>query len=445
MSEKLSLSSTAILRSEPQYYNTHAVFDYRRVNTEFLNAEESRILQCIYDKSASAREISKEIGINYKRCEKFLKHMKESGYVQGDADIEKAKPPERIRISSEAYERFTLPFLSAPASVDVFITSRCNLLCLHCFADAGKANAQELPLSNLKSIFDQLEKMGVLELRINGGEPLLHREVRRVLSYLGQKRFRKVLLTNGTLLDEEIALLMHESGTIPTVSLDDSLAEGHDLFRGVKGSFRRTIAALEILQRHGIEYGINCCLQKNNLNRYEEIIGLAAKHGAARITFLDIKPMGRIKGSSNWVPSYPEYEKVMNDLVVAKAKHREIDVSVDAFLHCTPLKESVLEARKGYVSCQAGKTRLVIDSQGLVYPCNLVVSDPRWIMGDLKKEKIWDAWFSEKWTFFRGKVRTDDLQKCRDCRKLEKCKDFYCRFLPYLVNGNLLGPHPACA
>jgi len=445
MSEKLLLSPTAILRSESQYYGTHAVFDHRRVKTEFLTDEEVRALEYIYDKPADVREISKGAEMDYRRCEKFLERMIKSGYVQKGVDAQGSKPPERIKIGSELYGRFPVPFLSAPTAVDVFITSRCNQYCIHCFSNGGKDNVQELSLSDLESIFDQLEKVGVLEVRINGGEPLLHREIGKILSYFKEKRFRKVMLTNGTLLDEETALLLKESGTVPTVSLDDSVAEGHDLFRGVKGSFKRTVEGLKILQKHGIQYGINCCLHKNNLSRYEEIIGLAAEHGASRIAFLDLKPVGRMKNHLNWVPSYREYQQLMNHLMFARAKHKGIDVSLDVFMHCLPLEESILEARKGYVSCQAGKTRLSVDSEGLVYPCNLVISDPRWIIGDVKKEKIWDIWFSEKWSFFRGKVKISDLQKCRDCRNLRKCKDFYCRLLPYSTDGNVFGPHPKCS
>jgi len=131
--------------------------------------------------------------------------------------------------------------------------------------------------------------------------------------------------------------------------------------------------------------------------------------------------------------------------LVAKAKHRKIDVALDVFLHCYPLRESILEAKKGFVSCSAGKTRLSIDSDGFVYPCNMAISDPQWRMGNVKNDSISDIWFSSKWDFFRGKVKVQDLEKCRSCRKLNKCEDFYCRLLPYAASGNLFGPHPKCS
>lgn len=445
MSQEFSLSSSVILRSEPQYYDTYAAFDHIKVRTDFLTEEEFKALEYIYDRPANVKAVSNESGMNYEKCERFLKRMMKLGYVQVGADITKVKSPERFKVDPQLYSRFPIPFLSAPTSVDIFITSRCNLNCVHCFSRGGEGTIHELSLNDLESIFNQLERMGVLEVRINGGEPFLHPEINKILLTLKEKRFRRVILTNGILLDEERVALLKESETIPTVSLDDSEAEEHDLFRGVKGSFKRTVEALKLLQKNGVQYGINCCLHKRNLNRYREIINLVAKYGSCKIAFLDLKILGRMKNHVEWVPSYREYHEAMLNLMVDRLRYRgRIDISLDVFLHCQPLKESILEARKGYVSCQAGRNRLSIDCKGSVYPCNIVLSDPRWIIGNIKNQKLWNLWFSQEWLFFRGGVKISKLQKCRDCKNLKKCKDFYCRLLPYSTKGDPFAPHPKC-
>lgn len=401
--QKFSLNSTAILRSEPQYYGTYAAFNYYDSRTVFLKEEEFKALGLLYDHPTSVTEICKEAKMNYKVCEKFLKRMVQLGYITVK-DVG-PKPPERIKVNPELYRRFHLPFLSAPTSVDIFITSRCNLNCVHCFSNR-KRTISELSAKELESIFSQLESMGVFEVRINGGEPLLHPDIDKVLITLKEKRFRKVIITNGTLLDEKTVKILKQSRTIPTVSLDDSQAEEHDLFRGVKDSFKSTVEALTLLQRHGVQYGVNCCLHKKNLHRYKEIIDLALKYGAYRIAFLDLIVVGRMKNHIEWVPSFSEYQEALFGLIAARFRYgRRIDVALDTFLHCHPLKESILELKNGYVSCQAGKSRLSIDSEGSVYPCNLVISDPKWDMGTVKNGKLWDIWFSEKWSFFRGGVK----------------------------------------
>jgi len=444
MRQKLMLSSSVILRSEPQYYETYAVFDYRKVSTEFLTEEEYRVLERLSRQPSFSDEVAEELHVNHRKCDRFLKRMVGLGYV-GQGEILGEVPSPRADVDPGLFKRFPIPFLSAPMSVDVFVTRRCNLRCTHCFASSTEGNASELAYEDLESIFNQLESMRIFEVRVNGGEPLLHHEIDKILAFLRKKRFRKVILTNGTLLDGRIVKLLKESGTIPTISLDDSQIESHDSFRGVEGAFDKTIKAMRLLRDCGVEYGVNCCINRTNMVRYEEIITLAEKCGASRIAFLDLKPTGRMKNNLSLVPSYGEYEGLMAGLLVAKAKHRKIDVALDAFLHCYPLRESILEAKKGFVSCSAGKTRLSIDSDGFVCPCNMAISDPQWRMGNAKKDGISDIWFSSKWDFFRGKVKVQDLEKCRSCGKLNKCKDFYCRLLPYAASGNLFGPHPKCS
>jgi radical SAM protein with 4Fe4S-binding SPASM domain len=381
--------------------------------------------------------------MKYDRCRDFLKRMLDSGYIQQNVSPSRAKI-KRADLSSASYERFSLPFLSAPTSVDIFITSRCNLNCVHCFSKKGAEDSAELSIEELQTLFDQLEMLGVFEVRINGGEPLLHPEIAAILMNLKDRRFRKVILTNATMLDNKMAGLLKECDVTPTVSLDDSKAEGHDLFRGTEGSFERTVTAMRLLHENEVEYGVNFCIHNGNLSRWEDIMDLCVGCGASRIAFLDLKPAGRMKNNLAWVPDHREYLKALLELMAARRRYRtKIDVALDTFLRCQPLNESVQEAKSGYVSCQAGRTRLSVDSKGSVYPCNLVVSDPRWAMGNVRNASICDIWFSPKWSFFRG-TTVSELSKCRSCENLRKCGDFYCRLLPYLESGDPLGPHPRC-
>jgi radical SAM protein with 4Fe4S-binding SPASM domain len=430
-----------ILRSEPQYYGTFAVFDYVKAQTKFLDEDEFRILQYIYNRSADVCEIAKETKINFRKCTKFLNLAVKLEFVK-ENDQSEIYPPERAKVDNKLFSKFSVPFLSAPSSVDVFITSKCNLQCVHCFST--KIESTELSMDEIKSILDQLEKNGVLEVRINGGEPLLHSNIDKALQMLGTRRFRKVLLTNGTLVTDSIAKQLKKSNITPTISLDDSNAQGHDLFRGVEGSFEKTLAGLKILQKNKVQYGINCCLHAKNLNRVNDIVALAVSCGASRISFLDLKRLGRMRNNEEWMPSQKEYQVAMAHIMMAKTMNKSIDVSLDAFLSCPVLREMILEAKRGYITCEAGRTRLSISSEGLVYPCNTVVGDSKWNMGNLRSENLTDVWNSKKWAFFRGAVKKSDLRNCRNCKDMKGCTDFYCRLLPYATTGDAFASSPKC-
>ena len=73
-----------------------------------------------------------------------------------------------------------------------------------------------------------------------------------------------------------------------------------------------------------------------------------------------------------------------------------------------------------------------------------VLGDSKWNMGNLKKEKFVDIWFSDKWAFFRGENKIKDLHDCRECKYLKKCREFYCRLIPYTETGNPLSSSSTC-
>jgi radical SAM protein with 4Fe4S-binding SPASM domain len=444
LSQKLILSPRVVLRSEPQYYDTYAAFEHRKVVTEFISKNEYQALQYIYDKPAELEEISKKSGIELGKAKKFLRDMERKGFVERfDPKIEYFIPVRKI-FDPKVFHNFKIPILSAPTSVDLFLTSRCNLRCVHCFSAVEGPRKQDFPIEKFKATLQQLEQLGVFEIRINGGEPFLHPEIEEVLLELEDKRFRRVIITNGTLLNEEYARLLRKSGTIPTISLDGAAPEEHDSFRGVPGSFEETLNAMKILKKMNVTYGVNTCIHRKNMKNFSEIIKLAESLGASRIAFLDLKEVGRMKKNSKWIPTQRDYQKTLRKINALKMLNRKIDVSSDVFLHCYPLRESVQEAKNDYVTCQAGKTRLSIDTDGTIYPCNLVISDPRWRMGNILEQDLSEIWFSEKWSFFRGDVKIKDLEKCGKCESLKKCIDFYCRMLPYEATGNPLGPYPNC-
>jgi len=439
----LSLSPNTILRAEPQYYGVYAVFDWQRTKTAFLTEDEEHILEQLYGRAASIMEVSEATGINHGACKDFLEKMLREGYVQRlDSP---PKVPQRYRVDPERFLGFSVPFLSAPNSVDIFITNRCNLKCLHCYSARDEAGT-DLPLRDLKRIFDELEMMGVFEVRFNGGEPMLHPEIEEILLDLKHRRFRRVVLTNGTLLDEGAVSLLKESMTIPTVSLDDSLEDEHNRFRGKAGSFEATLSGMRLLKDNGIEYGVNACLNKRSLRRARELIDLACRYGASRISFLSLKPGGRMRENMDLAPSYRDYERLMIRLLVERQRLKgRIDVAVDTLLYCYTPEETKQEALRGYVCCQAGIDSLSIDCKGVVYPCNTVIYDPRWAIGSTKGEGLRDIWFSPKWAFFRGGVRMSDLKKCVACKELSRCLDYNCRLGAYVQTGDPLEAPLRCS
>ena len=88
--------------------------------------------------------------------------------------------------------------------LEIEVTKRCNLNCKHCYV--GGNQAVDLDDELIKKTIIQANDMKVNRLVLTGGEPLLHKRIFEFATFARDIGFPDVaLLTNGTLLTEEIA------------------------------------------------------------------------------------------------------------------------------------------------------------------------------------------------------------------------------------------------
>ncbi len=115
------------------------------------------------------------------------------------------------------------------------ITTRCNLSCPTCFADAG--TGYDLRLEQIESILDRLlETEGQPEVvQISGGEPTIHPEIFDILAAAKKRSIQHVLLnTNGLRLAQDRDFVRQLAQYKPTIYLQfDSLID--ETYRKLRG------------------------------------------------------------------------------------------------------------------------------------------------------------------------------------------------------------------
>ncbi len=156
------------------------------------------------------------------------------------------------------------------------ITDRCNLRCRHCFL--GEAGKIDLALDEILSVVDEFEAMQGLRLLVSGGEPLLHRDFWELNDSLAGRDLRAVLLSNGTLIDDEAAERL--SFQEVQVSLD-GMQEAHDFIRG-GGSFERSVAAVRRLTTAGKQASVATMVHNRNLGDFDRLEDLIAELGVEK-------------------------------------------------------------------------------------------------------------------------------------------------------------------
>lgn len=91
--------------------------------------------------------------------------------------------------------------MTSVLSLDVEPTTICNLNCPFCFGPSIEKVSTELDIEIWKHAFIQFQKIGVENIVISGGEPLLYKHIYDYVSFLKKLNFNIVLSTHGRMKD----------------------------------------------------------------------------------------------------------------------------------------------------------------------------------------------------------------------------------------------------
>jgi MoaA/NifB/PqqE/SkfB family radical SAM enzyme len=164
-------------------------------------------------------------------------------------------------------------YLSAPLKVFIGVTARCNLRCQHCVVAARRNQAPEMSRADMGAIFRQLGKMGVLEVRLSGGEPSLRSDLPLLVEMAKEQSLSVSINSNGMMASEACAALARSGVDRVHISLD-GMAANNDRIRG-EGVFQACTRAIARLRERDIYVRIVVCLDRRNVADIEPMVGLA--------------------------------------------------------------------------------------------------------------------------------------------------------------------------
>lgn len=113
------------------------------------------------------------------------------------------------------------------------VTNKCNLECLHCSANSNPHGNEGLSRDNIFNIINQLETLKVPNLNITGGEPLIRKDIMKILDYTRKHYSGHITLSsNGLLFNEENAKKIIPLVDEISISVDGYDEETCSLVRG---------------------------------------------------------------------------------------------------------------------------------------------------------------------------------------------------------------------
>ncbi|KKR80228.1 MAG: Radical SAM domain protein [Parcubacteria group bacterium GW2011_GWD2_40_9] len=175
------------------------------------------------------------------------------------------------------------------------ITGECNLNCSYC-REKRTEKLTTLNLGQIFSIIDQFVDMEVRMVNIAGGEPLIFKELPKVLSYLRPKVETLGLTTNATLVSNKNVNIIKDFFDGVQVSLDGGNAKIHDSVRGV-GTFKKTVSAIELMVKRGINVMTMLTITRQNKHDIANYIKLASSLGLKSAYLRRVIPSGNSRNT----------------------------------------------------------------------------------------------------------------------------------------------------
>jgi AdoMet-dependent heme synthase len=202
------------------------------------------------------------------------------------------------------------------------ITRSCALACSHCRAEAmPRRHPEELDFMESRKLIGQLAQLRPPMLILTGGDPLMRRDALDLVREATDAGLHVGLSPSATerLMRMEFSKLKSAGVQRMSLSLDGACRETHDAFRGVGGTFDRTIEAVHRAHEVGLGLQINTTLTRGNLHEYEDFKRLMFELKPDMWSVFLLVPTGR--AGLEDLPDPEDIERVFEDMasLVGKA------------------------------------------------------------------------------------------------------------------------------
>jgi radical SAM protein with 4Fe4S-binding SPASM domain len=251
----------------------------------------------------------------------------------------------------------------------------------------------ELNTKESLDVLDQLIKRNVKVLSISGGDPLLRKDLVKLVGHAVKGGMRVRIQTNGQLVNDKILDDLKKAGCDEIgIGLDSCSSKYHDWLRNKPGVFKKTIDAIKKIKANEFRVHVEFTMNPKNKDELHDVLELCKSLDVDTFFSRAVIPVGR-GTDENLMISREKYSGQLTNLSKEKYLHSGIKIASEDplwILADEPLFNKVsLEnpcIRNGeYISgCLAGINMFYIKPSGKVYPCSFINVE----LGDLRTQKL---------------------------------------------------------
>lgn len=328
-----------------------------------------------------------------------------------------------------------------PYTLIAELTYQCPLHCPYCSnpLEIGRDSyRRELDTEDWIRTFRQARALGVLQLALTGGEPMLRRDLGTLCAAARDAGLYSSLITAGTLFTRERAEALKSAGLDHVqISFQSANAQENDWIAKNR-SFEKKIAAARAAKELDFPLTINCVLHRHNLDRIEEVLDLALDLGAQRLELANTQYYGWAVANQDAL--MPTREQLRRGEEAVQRFRERVGPKVDVLWVLPDFYEELPKPCMG----GWGRTAMVIAPNGEVLPCQAASTIPGLEFANVREhplEWIWSE--SDAFARFRG---TDWMQEpCRTCPLGRQEVDWGgCRCQALRLTGDAAATDPVC-
>ena len=328
--------------------------------------------------------------------------------------------------------------LTRPLALLAELTYKCPLQCPYCSNPLELGNyRRELDTATWSRVFGEAAELGVVQLHLSGGEPLVRRDINELVRAASEAGLYTNMSTGATVVDEEKLKGLREAGLDHLqVSLLDTLPESNDRLAGTP-SFDQKQKVVHWANRLGFPVTLNVVLHRQNLDRIEEVIELAQAWEVNRLELAHTQYTGwAFRNRAALMPTREQLNRAHDAVERARAAGTDgLDI-----LHVLPdyyFERFPKACLQGW-----GMVSMTVAPDGFVLPCQTAREIPGLEFPHVRDHSLEDIWVNASvFQRFRG---TDWMpEPCRSCDQREV--DFGgCRCQAFLMTGDPAATDPVC-
>ncbi len=274
-----------------------------------------------------------------------------------------------------------------PLAATIGITGQCQYSCNHCSASGRDPKRSDMSYMEIQRVIAECLALGVSNITFTGGEPLLNKDITRLIASVPGELAVTQVFTNAAALSSSMIADLKSAGLYGIqISLDSADPREHDQMRGFKGAFAAVGEGAREAREKGLLVGISTYATRDRIDRgfLPDVASLVYGWGVNEITVFDAIETGSLRGKKELLIDRISRRRLIADMKNINRRYRgKLRIVTQSWTNSG-------QSFSRFIGCLAAKFQIHITAQGDFTPCDFTPLS----FGNIRESSIGELWES---------------------------------------------------